>query len=439
MYDVGDPIAKRVFKEEIAKRLASGYLNTVRYLLEEDYIFYLSRTELESVMDDPNSKLLVTLLNLMQKDHPLIRSDAFRLINILGKKSVMYLKDKIATFIEKLNVGEILRLFRDIESYFSVNELKALFQANSMLIADVILMKLMEFFKDKPRDEDKIGDLFELIVYACSYLLNTEFRIIETHIFTSMLIQYYAEIDCSIWLNMKEDVYAYYVIPKDMFYYYDKIVPQTCCLNNEYLMYDEFGNIFFPNENVIVTKLHRSFDNDEPVVFRVLTYDGCCQNVKHFNNKIVPILENLGEHNISYLGSYLSEISSKKMDVKEKIFILYRLILRIYIMYYIGETRVISSKIFTSKLKEYYDKKNCTVDFEIENENVIKTFKVQVRGKPYYYDKNDVFDWLGMEYEAFNELKKIFFPDEDISVYEVEHFNFKTAPFQLKVRKELPI
>jgi len=47
--EVGDPIAKRVFKEEIARRYASGYPSVVEFLKEEGYLNYLSKDELLSL------------------------------------------------------------------------------------------------------------------------------------------------------------------------------------------------------------------------------------------------------------------------------------------------------------------------------------------------------------------------------------------------------
>ncbi|HDZ18267.1 hypothetical protein LCGC14_0736600 [marine sediment metagenome] len=43
--EVGDPLAKRVFKEEIAKRLESGYWPVIEFLKNEKYIDLLSREE----------------------------------------------------------------------------------------------------------------------------------------------------------------------------------------------------------------------------------------------------------------------------------------------------------------------------------------------------------------------------------------------------------
>ena len=47
----GDPLAKRVFKEEIAKRLMKGHLPVSTYLIKEGYLFYLSKEEFETVLD----------------------------------------------------------------------------------------------------------------------------------------------------------------------------------------------------------------------------------------------------------------------------------------------------------------------------------------------------------------------------------------------------
>lgn len=44
--EAGDPIANRVFREEIAKRIEQGYQPVVEYLKEENYFKYLSHEEL---------------------------------------------------------------------------------------------------------------------------------------------------------------------------------------------------------------------------------------------------------------------------------------------------------------------------------------------------------------------------------------------------------
>ena len=57
----GDPIAKKVFKEEIAKRFNMKYFNTMLFLIEENYLDYLSNEEFESLLE--NNKDFTELFN----------------------------------------------------------------------------------------------------------------------------------------------------------------------------------------------------------------------------------------------------------------------------------------------------------------------------------------------------------------------------------------
>ncbi|TFG19896.1 MAG: hypothetical protein EU529_15725 [Promethearchaeota archaeon] len=48
--EAGDPLARRVFKEEIAKRYATGHPTVIKFLEEENWLLkYLSKDELESI------------------------------------------------------------------------------------------------------------------------------------------------------------------------------------------------------------------------------------------------------------------------------------------------------------------------------------------------------------------------------------------------------
>ena len=53
---VGDPLAKKVFKEEIARRLESGYPSVVMYLINQGYLKYLNQEELDSILENPKFK-----------------------------------------------------------------------------------------------------------------------------------------------------------------------------------------------------------------------------------------------------------------------------------------------------------------------------------------------------------------------------------------------
>lgn len=51
--DAGDILAKRVFKEEIAKRLDCGYKSVVMYLIDQGYLSYLDEYEIDSLVQNP--------------------------------------------------------------------------------------------------------------------------------------------------------------------------------------------------------------------------------------------------------------------------------------------------------------------------------------------------------------------------------------------------
>jgi len=50
---VGDPLARKVFKEEIALRLESGYPSVVIYLINQGYLKYLNRKEMNFILENP--------------------------------------------------------------------------------------------------------------------------------------------------------------------------------------------------------------------------------------------------------------------------------------------------------------------------------------------------------------------------------------------------
>ncbi|MFW9896528.1 MAG: leucine-rich repeat domain-containing protein [Candidatus Thorarchaeota archaeon] len=60
--EAGDTLAKRVFTEEIAKRLESGYPSVVKYLIEEDYLKCLTTDQqISSILDDNDAEIIQEL------------------------------------------------------------------------------------------------------------------------------------------------------------------------------------------------------------------------------------------------------------------------------------------------------------------------------------------------------------------------------------------
>ncbi|MFX0148991.1 MAG: Rab family GTPase [Candidatus Hodarchaeota archaeon] len=84
LVEAGDSLARKVFKEEIARRFESGYPSVVLYLIKEGYLEYLNQEELESILK--KSEFFYNLPNLFfDIDVPeWVREKVFDIICDLG-------------------------------------------------------------------------------------------------------------------------------------------------------------------------------------------------------------------------------------------------------------------------------------------------------------------------------------------------------------------
>ena len=64
--EAGDRKAKKVFKDEIAKRFEKGNLNSVIYLLENEYLTYLNKEEIECLLNQTAFNLTAHIVNEVQ-------------------------------------------------------------------------------------------------------------------------------------------------------------------------------------------------------------------------------------------------------------------------------------------------------------------------------------------------------------------------------------
>ncbi len=55
--ELGDPRARIVFKEEIAKRFSSGFQSVITYLVDENYLYYLNPEEIKCLLEDYRDSL----------------------------------------------------------------------------------------------------------------------------------------------------------------------------------------------------------------------------------------------------------------------------------------------------------------------------------------------------------------------------------------------
>ena len=108
--EVGDSIAKRVFKEEIAKRFLSCYLPVIHFLLFGDYLDFLSKIELEGLFSELKVK------------HKLLFEFLEPILMIQGYAKHNLSKEELGEYLKKFNYDEEDGKFSTLKPYESLND-----------------------------------------------------------------------------------------------------------------------------------------------------------------------------------------------------------------------------------------------------------------------------------------------------------------------------
>jgi hypothetical protein len=101
--DAGDPVAKRVFKEEIAQRFESGYLPVISYLFLEHYTYYLSDDYFEAVAQ---SQMMIDILFKAVES----RDSVFKFVSL-------YLFNRLYNYLNNDVVQKFVKFIKQDEEY----------------------------------------------------------------------------------------------------------------------------------------------------------------------------------------------------------------------------------------------------------------------------------------------------------------------------------
>ncbi|MHA2009678.1 MAG: hypothetical protein ACXABO_14445 [Promethearchaeota archaeon] len=129
--DVGDPIAKKIFKEEIAKRIIEGEISTVLFLVKLDFLTYLTSEEIDSIFQSPNFLLFDKILRIFNHSNEVnfnSFSEADELYNALGKYLVKLVQKKLILAFKQNNFEDLILLVKmlnpldDSDLQFFIND-----------------------------------------------------------------------------------------------------------------------------------------------------------------------------------------------------------------------------------------------------------------------------------------------------------------------------
>ncbi len=112
--NAGDALAKKVFKEEIAMRLSSGYPSVVQYLINQKYLDYFTPEEFETIVETPdfienivnNSKILDRLLSSFYRSPKLLEVILLKILMLPDGKD--YLMKNIRECVQSQHGSPIM-------------------------------------------------------------------------------------------------------------------------------------------------------------------------------------------------------------------------------------------------------------------------------------------------------------------------------------------
>lgn len=166
--DVGDPLAKKVFKEEIAHRLEQKYIPVIYYLIGMGYLTYLSEDEINSLDESVISliselKSRLKIQNSLEDSRPLPTPETQdgivmdlegieRLLENQGYRTAIRELERFYSMTPKHYL--IIKKIKECIEFFSLEELKDIFK--SINIKNPKFLKLVNSLIHRNRIIEKL-------------------------------------------------------------------------------------------------------------------------------------------------------------------------------------------------------------------------------------------------------------------------------------------
>ncbi len=172
--EVGDPLAKKVFKEEIAKRFTSGYIPVIKYLLFEGYLNNFNREERETLFSDPD---IIPIITLDLRDRSLTvlpeHVTKFKLLQTLylSRNQLMTLPESIGDLTSLLDLNLSGNQLKTIpESIGNLSSLKRLYLYSNKLTTLPESIRKLTSLQDLNLNNNELNTIPESIENLTSLL-----------------------------------------------------------------------------------------------------------------------------------------------------------------------------------------------------------------------------------------------------------------------------
>ena len=126
--EVGDPQAKRVFKEEILNRVLTGYPNVIRYLSQMGYFRHLRDLDYEKVIESSNADIIENFIRVLGSNTRGVSFHIKKILQRFRELSNKAFKEKIVELLKNL----------DVELYKGFQKSRLLKDLNKNLIKELV-------------------------------------------------------------------------------------------------------------------------------------------------------------------------------------------------------------------------------------------------------------------------------------------------------------
>jgi len=429
---VGDVVARKVYKEEIATRFGSGFLNVMLFLIEGKYMEEFEEEELEVFIDDPQSPANITLKNALIMSNAEEQKHIIKFYRLVGDKGYDLLMNEFSTYSFFLSIEVLGRLVIDLEDELPEDIYHLFLKKEMKVICENLLVRLSRNMLKSKKD---LGISLRLLTLLFSLVFKSEDRYVNSDIFYSFLDLYYYERGCEIDFEPHcESIVNYKVRPKGKSYYLDD--PHLTIRDWESGgALNELSTMFFPVEPILIDQVLQPEVYSNQFEFKVWKLTQKNHSLTYYNDCVKTMVKR--NFNYDSLIEFRSLLSG------EQIYILYKCI--ISLLQHKNkdrEIRFIDCESFMKILTKYYTKKNCEVEFELEpslgnseRELSLVKYRLIPHNTLFSYNLLDEVDDSGRYYKALKELKDIFFPKEQIYIEKIEQLFFEFEPIRFYIKK----
>jgi len=358
--NIGDPMARNVFKREIAERFSSGEKIVILFLLEGNYLEYLDESEKEILIESVKINFVKFKISEFEVFVDFFEEFYFDVGEYARNSFLMNNFNEISNFIAK----------QVSKSNFDHRELQTLYESLNRLMS--FLIKYEKLFFD-----------FAIAIYKIKKYFNT---------------------DADVEIRDDDTIYIQYN---------DHNFLTKTNFSNSFECFDvflAFRNALFGNENIIFSNIQ--IINFDSLVVKVIL---CSKKVENIYSENFSNISNWIKYKNNAINQF-ANLDTADLDFTDKIHYIYLILWNLLCQCpKQTEMRFIRQSNFFFEIIKFYDTQNC--DVKIDTYQIpSQEFLYQLSPILIIKERHQQFYRKYRDEELYNIIKPLFFRDENVII-----------------------